>query len=349
MTFNQQIKVGRHLVSPESPVFLIAEAGVNHGGDMGLARQLIDIAAEAGVQAVKFQSFKTEHLIIKGVAKAEYQQKTTGQTEDQYEMLRKLEITQDQTMELKRYCEACDLIFLTTPFDEYSLNLLDDLDVDAYKVSSTDVTNLSFLKEVAGKGKPVFLSTGMTYLTEVEMALREMTPLNQDIMLMQCTANYPIRDDEANLSVIGSYRESFGVLSGYSDHTVGVGAAPYAVAAGAKFIEKHFTLDKSLPGPDHKASLGPEELKAFVREVRRAESFMGSPVKKPTISELNTRKSLQKCLVARTPIKKGDTFSLENIQGKRTGGVGIPALYYREVVDRASPRDFAENEIISLD
>ena len=348
MKFNKKLNIQNKEISPTSPTFVIAEAGVNHGGDMSVAKKLIDLASDAGADAVKFQTFRAEHLILDSVKKAPYQQKTTEATESQMDMLKKLEVTREQNLELKKYCEEKNIIFLTTPFDENSLDEIDELDLPAYKIASTDTTNLPFLKKVAQKGKPIFLSTGMTYLSEVQMALETMYEFNKDIILLQCTANYPIRDDEANLSVINTFKTHFDILVGYSDHTVGVGAAAFAIPMGAKVVEKHFTLDKSLTGPDHKASLSPEKLKEFVQLVRKVDDFMGSSIKKPNLSETKTRASLQKCLVANKEIKEGELFTEENIVGKRTGGVGVSPIYYKDIIGTKVSRNYKQNEIIEF-
>jgi N,N'-diacetyllegionaminate synthase len=348
MNFEKEIKLGNKIISENSAVFIIAEAGVNHGGDMNIARQLIDIAVDAGVDAIKFQAFKTEHLILRNVEKAPYQKKTTLQTESQFDMLKKLEVTKEQNIELREYCKNNNIIFLTTPFDEVSLDEIDELDLPAYKIASTDATNLPFLKKVAQKGKPVFLSTGMTYLSEIEMALETMYPYNKNIVLLQCTANYPICNDEVNLNVLKTFRSFFNILLGYSDHSIGIGAAPYAIPMGVKVVEKHFTIDKSLEGPDHRASLSPDELKDFVKVVRRVESYMGSSIKKPNLSETKTRNSLQKSLVALTLIAKGEVFSTDNIVAKRAGGSGISPIYYGEVFGKTASKAFQIDELISI-
>ena len=348
MKFASEIHVGDRRISADNPTFIIAEAGVNHGGDMDLARTLIDIAVDAGADAVKFQTFKAEHLILPEVVKAPYQLKTTDATESQFSMLKRLEVTREQNLALREYSIDKGIIFLTTPFDEQSLRELDELDLPAYKIASTDITNLPFLREIARREKPMFLSTGMAYLSEVEMALREIHRYNKDVVLMQCTANYPINDNEANLSIINTYRDNFDVILGYSDHSVGVGAAPFAVPMGARVLEKHFTTDKSLEGPDHKASLDPVELRDFVALVRKVEEYMGTDVKAPTLSERNTRASLQKSFVARRAIAKGEKLSWENLTAKRSGGNGISPLYYRAVFGTAAVRDFAANELIEV-
>lgn len=348
MKFNSCIKVNGKDISQSATIFIIAEAGVNHNGNMNTAKKLIDIAVEAGADAVKFQTFKAEEVILKDVEKAEYQTKTTSVNETQYDMLKRLEITQQQNIELKSYCVQKKIIFLTTPFDEKSLDELNVLDLPAYKIASTDLTNLPFLKRVAQKNKPIFLSTGMSYLEEVTLALEEIYQYNQDVVLLQCTANYPITDEEANLNVLDTFKEKFDVLLGYSDHTVGVGAAPYAVAKGVSVIEKHFTLDHALEGPDHKASLNPEELKNFVIAVRQAEKYMGSTIKMPTYSESRNRLALQKCFVAKKNILKGEYFTEENLAAKRTGGKGISPVYIKQVLQKRALQDFYKEEIIEI-
>ncbi len=348
MKFNKNIIIGNKEILKESASFIIAEAGVNHGGDINIAKQLIDLASEAEADAVKFQTFKSEHLILDSVKKAPYQEKTTNSNESQIEMLKKLEVTKEQNLELKNYSEKKGIIFLTTPFDELSLDELDELNLPAYKIASTDITNLPFLKKVALKNKPIFLSTGMSFLSEVKMALETIYKYNKDVVLMQCTANYPIEDSEANLEVLNTFKNNFDILLGYSDHTQGVGAAAFAIPMGAKVVEKHFTLNKALEGPDHKASLSPDELKEFVRLVRKVDSFMGSGIKKPTLSETKTRVSLQKCLVAKLEIKKGEFFCENNIVAKRTGGIGISPIYFNEIVGKKAKEDFEKDEIISL-
>lgn len=348
MNFNKTLNVQGKEISQKSSTFIIAEAGVNHGGDMNIAKQLIDLASESGADAVKFQTFKSEHLILDNVEKAPYQQKTTDSSESQLNMLKKLEVTKEQNLELKRYCEEKKIIFLTTPFDEISLNEIDNLDLPAYKVASTDTTNLPFLKKIAQKGKPIFLSTGMTYLSEIEMALETIYEYNKDVVLLQCTANYPIEDDEVNLSVIDTFKNTFNILVGYSDHTVGVGAAAFAIPMGAKVVEKHFTLDKTLKGPDHEASLSPDELKEFVQLVRKVDSFMGSSIKKPNLSEIKTRTSLQKCIVANNDIKEGEFFTEDNIIAKRTGGKGVSPIYYKDIINKISDRNYKKDELIII-
>ena len=241
------------------------------------------------------------------------------------------------------------IIFLSTPFEQASLDELDQLGVPAFKVAATDITNIQFLRQVAEKKKPIILSAGMCYLEEVEKALKAIYPINRDVILLQCTANYPIQDTEANIKVIQTFKDAFDILVGYSDHSQGIGASPYAVAIGAKVIEKHFTLDKSMEGPDHKASVTPEELRQLVSDIRRVDKYLGSGIKMPSCSEQLTRRSLQKCIVASKKIKRGMKFEAENIVAKRTNGEGISALYYDNIVGETAKRDFDIDDIISLD
>ncbi|MEC7646305.1 MAG: N-acetylneuraminate synthase [Bacteroidota bacterium] len=348
MNFNNKIQIGDFKIDSNSPTFIIAEAGVNHGGNMKMAKDLIDLAVDAGAKAVKFQTFKAKHLILNNVEKAPYQKGTTNSSESQMDMLRKLEVSKDQNFELLDYCKMKGIIFLTTPFDEVSLDELDELDLPAYKIASTDLTNLPFLERIAKKNKPIILSTGMSYLSEVELALKTIYPINRDVILLQCTANYPIQDFEANLRVISTFKEKFDIILGYSDHTVGVGAAPYSIAMGAKVVEKHFTLDKSNEGPDHLASLSPDELHEFVKTVKKVDAFMGTNIKYPNFSETRTRASLQKCLVASQEIKKGEVFSKSNLIAKRTGGKGISPIYINDVLGKEAKKDYTKDEIIYI-
>ena len=328
--------------------YIIAEAGVNHGGDILLAKKLVDIAFGAGANAVKFQAFRTEHLILDNIDKAPYQKENTGNTQTQSQMLKGLELQNEHYGELKEYCNQKGIDFLITPFDEYSLIELETLGVEAYKIASTDTTNIPFLRKVARTGKPIILSTGMCYMNEVEVAMQAVSEINKDIVLMHCTANYPVADNEANLNVLHTYANKFDCVLGYSDHTVGLGASLYAIPMGAKVVEKHFTIDKEADGPDHKASLNPDELKAYVQEIRRIECMMGSFVKEPTAAEKNTRQSLQKCLVAAKNIEVGELFTEDNIVAKRTGGKGVSPLKVDALYGTKAVKSFSQNDIIEI-
>jgi len=346
MNFNKKIFISNKEISETSPVFIIAEAGVNHNGDIKIAKKLINIAVDAKADAIKFQAFKTDNLVLKSVSKAPYQLKNGDIHKNQYEMLKQLEITKEQNQGLIEYCKKKNIIFLTTPFDEMSLEELEELNLPAYKIASTDITNLLFLKKIAGTGKPMILSTGMSYLSEVNLALQEIYPYNKNVILLQCTANYPIKNEETNLKVINTYRDNFDILLGFSDHSVGVGASPYAVAMGAKVVEKHFTVNKSSKGPDHKASLSPPELTEYVQKIRETEQYLGTEIKSPTFDEIKTRQALQKFLVAAKPIKKGEIFSEENIIAKRTGGIGISPVYYKDLLKKNAKKDYQIDDII---
>lgn len=348
MKFNLKIKIGSAVITRDSPVFFIAEAGVNHNGSVEAAKKLIDVAAAAGADAVKFQHFKTDEIILRNVPKAPYQKVTTSPGESQYAMLKKLELTRQELLELKQYCGRNGIIFLVTPFDEASLDELEGIGVEAYKISSTDVTNPPFLKKVARKGLPIILSTGMSYLTEVAQALKEIHPHNKNVILLQCTSNYPAKDDEINLRVIPQFAALFRMIVGFSDHSRGIKAIPYAVCLGAKVIEKHFTLDRSLPGPDHRASLSPRMLTHIIAEVRRLGIYLGARDKKPAPSELEVRKSLSKYLVAARPIARGTRITEDLLTAKRTGGTGIPVIEYRKLLNRRLDRDYVKDEIITI-
>lgn len=346
MNFNKTIHIGAFRISEDSPVFIIAEAGVNHDGNLEKAKKLIDCSVEAKVDAVKFQSFKTENVILKNVPKAPYQQETTGCSETQFEMIKKLEFSRVQDVELNNYCHQRGIMFLTTPGDEHTLDELDPLDLQAYKIASMDLVNLAFLKKVAKKGKPIILSTGMSDLDEIETALKEIHPLNKDVILMHCTTNYPIKDNEAHLKVIIGLKERFNILTGFSDHSGGTGAGPYAVAVGAKVVEKHFTLDKRHPGPDHLASLSPEELRSFVQQIRKVEEYLGDKEKKLQACEMANIKVMRKSLVAACKIAKGEKFSETNVIAKRAGGLGMSSKMYPLLIGTISHRNYKVDDVI---
>ncbi len=348
MNFNREIEINHQVISDVSRTYIIAEAGVNHNGDMNTAKKLIDAACDAGVDAVKFQSFKPEGLVLKQAPKAPYQLKTTSKDESQFDMLKALEVNKDNMRMLKVYAEEKNLTFLSTPFEQESLMELCELDVPAIKIAATDITNIQYLREVAKTGKPIILSAGMCYLEEVEKALEAIFPFNKQVILLQCSANYPIQDTEANLNVIDTFKKKFDILVGYSDHSVGIGAAPFAVAKGAKVIEKHFTLDRTSAGPDQKASVTAEELKQLVQQIRTVEKYLGNEIKMPTCSEQFTRKTLQKCLVAKTFIQAGTPFTNDNVTAKRTNGVGISAIYIDEVLKKTASKDYVVDEIIEI-
>jgi len=331
-------------------VLIIAEAGVNHNGDVNVALQLCKAAKEAGADIIKFQTFKTELVLTKNAALAEYQARNTGASKTQYEMIKELELDYESFRKIKEYCDQIGIEFLSTPDDVESLNfLVSDLKLRRIKIGSGEITNIPFLRIVGSKRLPIILSTGMATLGEVERAITELEKAgSDDITLLHCTSNYPSPFNEVNLRAIETLRKAFGFNVGYSDHTQGISVPIAAVALGASVIEKHFTLDKSLPGPDHAASINPEELRAMVESIRNIEAALGDGIKKPVQSELDIRKVVRRKIVASKPIRKGTFFASENLTTKRTSDKGLPAEMWDYVIGYPAPRDFAEDEGIEL-
>lgn len=332
-------------------VTIIAEAGVNHNGDLDLARRLIDAAADAGADYVKFQTFKAERLVTRDAAKAEYQKKNDGVSEGQFEMLRRLELSEAMHQELITHCAERGIAFLSTAFDNESLDLLVGYGVPLLKIPSGEITNLPYLRHAGGFGKPIILSTGMATLDEVGQALRVLeragTP-RERITVLHCTTEYPTPMGEVNLTAMLTIRNAFGVRIGYSDHTPGIEVAVAATALGAAVIEKHFTLDRNLPGPDHKASLEPNELAAMVRAIRNIERAMGDGIKQPGPSEFRNRIAARKSIVAARPIREGEVFADENLALKRPG-TGLSPMRWDEVIGRAASRCYRFNEAIEIE
>lgn len=314
-----------------SKVFIIAEAGVNHNGRLDLAYKLIDVAKEAGTDAVKFQTFKTEDNISRLADKAEYQKKTTGSNESQFEMIKKLEISFDDFIKFKKYCDKREIMFLSTPFDHQSIDFLYDL-IDIYKIPSGEIINYPYLKHIAAKNKPIIMSTGMANLVEVEEAINTVRSVNSKakISLLHCTTNYPTPYWEVNLKAMQTLAAAFKLPVGYSDHTLGIEVPVAAVAMGAKIIEKHFTLDKNLPGPDHKASLEPDELKEMVKEIRNIEIAFGDGIKKPNKSEIEIMKVARRSLIATRDIRAGEIIKESDITIKRPGTGILPK--FKEII-----------------
>lgn len=331
-------------------VLIIAEAGVNHNGDIGLARQLIDRAAEAGADLVKFQTFRADRLATRMTPKAGYQSQTTNSRESQHDMLRRLELTPEMHRELMSHCATRNIGFFSTGFDSESVDLLVSLGQDRFKIPSGEITNLPYLRHIGRLGKCVILSTGMATLGDIEAAIHALeqagTP-RANLTVLHCTTEYPTPMNEVNLRAMQSIHAAFGVAVGYSDHTPGIEVAIASVAMGASVIEKHFTLDRNFPGPDHKASLEPKELKAMVTAIRNIEMALGDGIKRLTPSEAGNRPVARKSLVASRPIKSGELFSIENITAKRPG-TGISPMRWDEVIGRSSPRDFGADELIEL-
>ncbi|HUX91581.1 MAG TPA: N-acetylneuraminate synthase [Gallionellaceae bacterium] len=328
--------------------YIIAEAGVNHNGDIELAKQLIDAAVEAGADLVKFQTFNANRLVTRTAKKADYQNKSTDSKESQHEMLRKLEVTADMHKILIEHCATRNIGFFSTGFDVESIDLLVSLGQDHFKIPSGEITNLPYLRHIGRLGKAVILSTGMATMGEIEAAieaLEQVGTLRENITVLHCTTEYPTPMAEVNLRAMQSIHAAFGVTIGYSDHTSGIEVAIAAVALGAKVIEKHFTLDRNLPGPDHKASLEPQELKAMVAAIRNIEIALGDGIKRLTPSEARNKPIARKSLVASQTIKAGEVFSEQNITTKRPG-TGISPMRWDEIIGRTALRDFAADELI---
>lgn len=343
------VKIKDFMIGPGNPCFIIAEAGVNHNGDMKLAHKLIDAAAKAGADAVKFQSFVTEDLVTPEAQKANYQVETTGQNGGQFAMLKSLELSKDQQKELKSHCDEAGILYLCTPYEVKSADLLEEIGVAAYKIASTDTTNIPFLRYIARKGIPVILSTGMSSLGEVEEAVNELKlhGLNGKIIILQCTSEYPAPGNEINLRAMKTMELAFGCPVGFSDHTPGIGTSPWAVAVGACVIEKHFTLDRNMTGPDHPASIEPNELAELVRTIRDVEAALGDGIKRPMPSELPNKTRMQKSLVTTRSLAAGETIQEADLTCKRPGS-GLPPKWFDKVVGKKVSRDIDRNSLITL-
>ncbi|MDR1236224.1 MAG: N-acetylneuraminate synthase [Holosporaceae bacterium] len=325
-------------------VFIIAEAGVNHNGSVESAENLIDKAMEAGCDAVKFQTFKAENVVSRFAEKAEYQKKRTGAEENQLQMIKKLELSFDDFAKMKKYCEDCGVMFLSSPFDVESADFLASLDVEYFKIPSGEIVNLPLLRKIASFRKKVILSVGMATLEEIEAAVKVLVD-SREIRLLHCTTEYPCPFSEVNLRAIQTLKNKFGFEVGYSDHTEGIEVAIAAVALGATVIEKHFTLDKNADGPDHRASLEPHELKQMVSAIRNIEKALGDGRKIPTESEIKNIPIVRKSVVAKRDIKKGEIFSAENLATKRPG-TGISPMKWDEIMGTIAQRDYSEDELI---
>lgn len=329
---------------------IIAEAGVNHNGEIKLAMELINAAADAGADLVKFQTFSADRLVTAYAKKAEYQFINTDASETQHQMLRRLEMNEDMHRTLIAHCAEKGIGFFSTGFDIESVNLLLSLGQNHFKIPSGEITNLPYLRHIGALGRRILLSTGMSTLGEVEAALEVLvaagTP-REKIVVLHCTTEYPTPMCEVNLRAMQSMSRALGVAVGYSDHTVGIEVSLAAVALGAKVIEKHFTLDRNLPGPDHKASLEPAELAALVKAIRNVEFALGNGVKRPTPSEIKNRSVVRKSLVAISPISRGDVFGVHNMVVKRPG-TGLSPMMWDDMLGRVAQRDYAVDEQIDL-
>lgn len=330
-----------------SRTLIIAEAGVNNNGSLDMAKKLVDMAKECGADIVKFQTAKLDSLVSKSAHMADYQKKNTGVEESQKDMLSKLLLSFEDFVELAKYCKQVGIHFLSTPFDIESIQFLNDMQ-DIWKVPSGEITNYPYLVEIGKTKKKVILSTGMAEMEEIQAAINVLKENGTgDITILHCTTEYPASIKDVNLNVMQTMREEFGYPVGYSDHTQGIEIDLAAVALGATVIEKHFTLDRNLPGPDHKASLEPDELKAMVDGIRKIEIALGSKEKKPSDIELKNRLVARKSIVAKVSIKAGEELTKENITTKRPGS-GINPMRWNEVIRTKAIRDFEEDELIEL-
>ena len=329
-------------------VFIIAEAGVNHNGSIELAYKLIDVASASGADAVKFQTFKAENLVSINAQKAEYQKQATNQLESQFSMLKKLELGINAHKKLIEYCKKKDIVFLSTPFDHESINLLNKLELQIFKIPSGEITNLTYLRHIGSLRKGVILSTGMSTLKEIEEALIILTSAGtpkENITILHANTMYPTPMEDVNLRAMQTIQDKFGVAVGYSDHTLGIEVDIAAVAMGAAIVEKHFTLDKTMDGPDHKSSISPEELKAMVSSIRNIEKALGSSIKKPSKSEKPNINMARKSIVASKSIKKGEVFTEKNITIKRPG-TGISPMKWDSIIGKVAKRDYNIDDLL---
>lgn len=329
-------------------VFIIAEAGDNHNGNFELALKLVDKAVEAGADCVKFQTFITENIISKFAEKAEYQKENTGSDETQFEMVKKLELSFEQFREIQKYCEEKGILFLSTPFDLDSVEFLQEIEIPFWKIPSGEITNLPYLEKIARTGKKIIMSTGMCTMEEIGEALNVLRRNGAgEIALLHCNTEYPTPYQDVNLRAMQIMQDAFEIKVGYSDHTQGIEVPIAAVACGAKIIEKHFTLDKNMEGPDHKASLEPDELKQMVEAIRNIEKALGRAEKFPSDSEKKNIEIARKSIVAKRDIKEGELLTEENLSIKRPGN-GISPMRWYEVLGTKAVKDFNEDEMISL-
>lgn len=343
------IGIAGRKVGHGQPCLVIAEAGVNHNGSIDAALQLVDVAADAGADAVKFQTFRASRLATRDAPKAAYQQQTTGNAETQFEMLQRLELSPEDHRRIIDRCRHHGLLFLSTPFDEECADLLDQLGVELFKIPSGEITNLPFLAHVARKQKPLIVSTGMSTLAEVEAAVNTLEQAGQrDFILLHCVSNYPADPASVNLRAMLSLQAAFQTPVGYSDHTLGTDIATAAVALGACVVEKHFTLDRTLPGPDHQASLEPSELQTLVASIRRVEAALGDGRKRPVASEADTADVARKSLVAATDIPAGAVLTRQHIAVKRPG-TGLPPAMCEHLLHRQARQHIPAGTLLKLD
>lgn len=344
-----KVSIAGKLIGEGESCFIIAEAGVNHNGDVGLARKLIDTAKESGADAVKFQTYKAEEIATRNAEKAGYQRETTGAHESQFEMLKHLELSQRDFRGLFDYARKKGIIFLSTPFDAESVDFLEGLGVPAFKVGSGEVTNFPLLKHIAQKKKPIILSTGMATLEEVKKALDIIKEAGEEeTVLLHCVSSYPAKIEDMNLKAMATLRDAFRLPVGLSDHSLGITIPIAATALGACIIEKHFTLDKNLPGPDHRASLEPEELKQMVTAIRDVEKAMGDGIKKPTKDEEENKKVGRRSIVAKVNIPCGTIITEDMLDIKRPG-TGLEPRHLSIVVGRKAKEDIGRDKLVTFD
>ena len=331
-----------------SKVFIIAEAGVNHNGSIEIAKQLVDVAADAKVDAIKFQSFKTENLVCRNAQKAEYQIRTTNQKESQFDMLKKLELTPSMHEELIAYCQKRNVMFLSTAFEVASLRYLVECGLDTIKLPSGEITNYPLLREAGVSKKKILLSSGMSSMGELSEAVKVLKEYgSEDITVLQCNTEYPTPYKDANLKAMLTIKDLLGTKVGYSDHTLGIEVPIAATALGASVIEKHFTLDRNMKGPDHKASLEPDELSNMVMAIRNIEKAIGNGKKEPSESEKKNIEIARKSIVAKCNIQKGELYTEENLTTKRPGN-GISPMHWNTILGERAKRNFCEDELIEL-
>lgn len=329
-------------------VFIIAEAGVNHNGDISIAKKLVDEAKKAGANAIKFQTFTANKLVTKYIDKANYQKENTNCKENQYNMIKKLELSILEHMELYEYCKRKDIMFLSSPFDNDSIELLNNIGMQIFKIPSGEITNLPYLEKIRTTNKKIILSTGMSTLGDIENALDVFKDYSlNDITILHCNSEYPTPMEDVNLDAMLTIKNSFKTSVGYSDHTIGIEVPIAAVALGADVIEKHFTLDKKMEGPDHLVSLNPKEFNLMVKAIRNIEKALGTGIKKPSKSEENNISKVRKSIVASKDITKGEELTVENITTKRAGK-GISPMRWYEIIGRRAAKNFKEDELISL-
>jgi len=344
----KSVQIGNRTIDDNHPCFIIAEAGVNHNGDVETAKQLVEAAAEAGADAVKFQTFKAAALICAAAPKAEYQKVTTGNSEGQLEMVRRLEMSEAMTRVVAEHAAKREILFLSTGFDEGSVDLLDAIGVPAFKVGSGDLTALPLLEFIGHKRKPVILSTGMSYMDEVRSAVETLLGAGcPEVALLQCVSSYPADPEAANLRVIQTLKDCFNVPVGFSDHSLGIELAIAAVAVGANIIEKHITLDVNLPGPDHRVSMTPEAFKIMARSIRSVEASRGDGVKRPTPIEQNVRDVARRSIVAACTIPEGTVITRTMLAFKRPG-TGLSPASWKDIVGRRTVREIAVDTLITI-